>query len=99
MSNNSEINKKYYEENKQKRNVKYICCCGSVSTERNRNRHEQSQKHIKYISENNVIVSKPIKKNFDKSEYNKEYYQLTKDKKNTKYTCECGSVVVRYHLI
>lgn len=44
-----EYRKKLYQKNKEKLKEKIICSCGSKISNYSLNRHEQSQKHIKYV--------------------------------------------------
>lgn len=39
----------YYENNKERKNRKMTCECGSVFVKRNLSRHQKSKKHIRYV--------------------------------------------------
>ena len=47
---------KYYYDNKQKLNQKYVCICGGKYTYKNKRAHENSMLHQIYILNNNIII-------------------------------------------
>jgi hypothetical protein len=48
----NEYNKKWYETNKEQRKEPFTCVCGSIICKGNKLRHDKSQKHISFISQN-----------------------------------------------
>ena len=55
--------KTYREKNKdiinEKKKEKFICECGSQYTKCHESRHKQTNKHLKYINDNEIIIIQP----------------------------------------